>query len=81
MKKDETKIPLGMYCYCKGGCPYYKIIESMRVDFGTYISSEIKVCEFLEVNTVGLMLEKPTTSWLLQDECKICGINMNSDCE
>lgn len=53
----------------------------MRVDFGTYVSSEIKVCEFLEVNTVGLMLEKPTTSWLLQDECKICGINMNSDCE
>ena len=61
--------------------PYYKIIESIRVDFGTYVSSEIKVCEFLEVNTVGLMLEKPTASWLLQDECKICGINMNSDCE
>ena len=81
MKKDATKIPKGMYCYCKGGCPYYKIIESMRVDFGTYISNEIKVCEFLEVNTVGLMLEKPATSWLLQDECKICGINMNSDCE
>ena len=81
MKKDGSKIPKGMYCYCGVGCPYYKHIDNIAVNFGTYISEGVKVCSFLNVNTIGLALKEPLTSWLLQDECKICGVNMSSDCE
>lgn len=82
MKKDATKIPLGMYCYCKGGCPYRKEIQNMKVDFGMYVSQTVKVCQYLNVNTMGLMVDNEGwAAWLLEDECKICNINMNSDCE
>lgn len=81
-RKDPTQIPLGMYCYCKKGCPYRREIPYMKVDFGTYVSGSVKVCDYLGVNTMSLMLENETwTAWLLEDDCKICDVNMNTDCD
>jgi len=81
MKNDKFKIPLGTYCYCKNGCPYRREIPNMKVDFGMYVSNSVVVCDYLKVNTMGLMLENPWTSWLLEDNCKICGENMDDDCD
>lgn len=79
--KDKSKIPWGRYCYCKNGCPYRREVSGMKVDFGMYVSQSVVVCDYLDVNTMGLMLEYPWTSWLLEDSCKICDENMNEDCE
>lgn len=80
-KNDKSKIPDGRYCYCKGGCPYQREVPNMKVDFGMYISNTVVVCDYLGVNTMGLMLEHPWTAWRLEDSCKICGENMSNDCE
>lgn len=83
MNKDIKKIPLGMYCYCKDGCPYYEEIPHMKMDyngFGHY--SNVVKCNYLDINTMSLALEgNHLTSWFLYDSCKPCNINMNRDCE
>lgn len=83
MRKDKAKIPLGSYCYCKGGCPYYEEVPHMKMDycgFGNY--SNVVKCNYLGTNTMSLELEgNRWHSWLLYDNCKICRENMNGDCD
>lgn len=79
MLMPHSKIPDGLYCYCSGGCPYYKEISHMKVKFNNYYIRVAK-CEYLNIDTMTLMLEEDYyNSWLLTDECKICGVNMSGN--
>lgn len=76
---DASKIPDGMYCYCRGGCPYHKEIPHMKVKFGGYYCS-VHMCEYLNVNSMSLELEGyHLDSWYLTDQCKLCGVNMSDN--
>lgn len=76
---DTSKIPDGLYCYCNGGCPYYKEIPYMKVRFDKCNMRVVK-CEYLNTDTMSLMIDNDFyNSWLLTDECKICGVNMSGN--
>lgn len=76
---DTSKIPDGMYCYCHGGCPYYKEIPHMKVNFGGYYCF-VKKCEYLNIDSMTLELEgHHLDAWYLTDQCKLCGVNMSGN--
>jgi len=75
--KDKSKIPKGVYCYVRGGCPYRETIPHMYVKFSGYKTNVIQ-CNYLNVNTMQLQLDGNFWgSWLLEDSCKPCHENMS----
>jgi len=76
---DKSKIPKGMYCYSRGGCPYRENTPHMYVSFGGCKCGVVK-CNYLGVNTMQMILDGDRWSaWLLQDSCKPCGANVSGN--
>ena len=65
VKKNDSKIPEGPYCYDKKTCPY--LSKHMRYDFFEKGIVDFNWCSYC----------RRSEMILLDDCCKICGINDN----
>jgi hypothetical protein len=81
---DERVIPKGIYCYDDNGiCSYWRMDKKIKKDFYGYGHESSVWCDYLGINSAVLDFEgiyekngaKCYSGHLLNDMCKICGVN------
>lgn len=80
----QKKIPNGHYCYNDDGwCPFWREDKSIKANFFGFGYESSAWCDYLKLNSAVLDFEgvyekngaKCITGQLINDLCKVCGIN------